>query len=427
MARIPSSPEYCASAQPQAAQLDASSLHFMVMATCATASARLSRLLWCRTTGVKCVAYLDSDCGHLVPTFMRSVTPDEYMHGHLAHPRDCCNASQPPRDDFDLVPADPRTTTYGPNWFFCLAHRRATLAMQYRHLPALAHARAELAEALQRGSLKWLVFLDDDSFVAVPTLLRMLAEYDHTLPLQVPCYTRPHSAAPHSTTRAPTGADRPRARQIGDFILSSQQERGKWWVRLFACGGAGTILSAAGVRAANFGACHRTYRRSCLQADWMISGCTAMFNVTALPDPGCHACADDSGGSALLHALEHGCVSAQYKHTNLPFLTSLEDRAMQKEALAMLISRSAIVHIDATWIVHVDGQLRNGGADGLLNLTTLLMSKADPTPRAQRAREAQLARELRLRWWEAGRLAGDRERVRTEHVLNVRRCTSGSQ
>jgi hypothetical protein len=308
------------------------------------------------------------------------VPPSGYLLGHGAGPRHCCKKSVPQRPDYDLVPSDPSRVAYGPNAFFCDEHRQATLASQYRHLPALAHARASLWARWEEASLKWLILLDDDSFVSVPKLVDILRDYDHMVPLQ-----------------------------LGDFILSSLASPDRSWERYFACGGAGTILSGAAVLATKFGICHHAYRRSCLQSDWMINACTMRYNVSALPDPGCHACADESGGSALLYSLQHGCLSAQYADTDLPFVTRIEDEALRRKARALLISRPAIVHVSSQ---EVEERVDPG-----LNMSALLLSKAAPVSPRQRTREQDLAHELRARWESASH-----ENRHPEQMLNVRRC-----
>ena len=47
--------------------------------------------------------------------------------------------------------------------FFCRQHRAATLEAQYRFLPALLHVRS--SPRFERGDLRWVVLVDDDSFV----------------------------------------------------------------------------------------------------------------------------------------------------------------------------------------------------------------------------------------------------------------------
>ena len=47
--------------------------------------------------------------------------------------------------------------------FFCRQHRAATLEAQYCFLPALQHVRS--SPRFERGDLRWVVLVDDDSFV----------------------------------------------------------------------------------------------------------------------------------------------------------------------------------------------------------------------------------------------------------------------
>ena len=64
----------------------------------------------------------------------------------------------------------------GDKGFFCSEHRQRTLTAQYRFLPALRLARRSVE--YHSGTAQWIVLLDDDSFVFVDRLKRMLARYD---------------------------------------------------------------------------------------------------------------------------------------------------------------------------------------------------------------------------------------------------------
>ena len=56
--------------------------------------------------------------------------------------------------------------------FFCRAHRAMTLSAQYRYLPALQYVRSSAAFAA--GRFRWIVLVDDDSFVFGENLRRLL-------------------------------------------------------------------------------------------------------------------------------------------------------------------------------------------------------------------------------------------------------------
>jgi len=141
--------------------------------------------------------------------------------------------------------------------FFCSPHRAATLPSQYRFLPALRHVQT--SDAFTSGAFKWVVIIDDDTYVYVPRLLWLLARLDPKTPI----YT-------------------------GDFIASGDATRHK--VPRFACGGGGSVLSAEALRRMDVTKCMRLYHGRCMQSDWMIGGCAHMHNVSALRSLGCGTC-----------------------------------------------------------------------------------------------------------------------------------------
>ena len=344
---------------------------------------RLHTLTWCQK--VHCTAVLDGPCAHRIPAFMRFDFDRKRFAGG---PSNCCDHSIPQHDDLDLVPQNPHKTTYGPNAFFCDPHRNNTLAAQYHYLPALARARTRFHLALENQSLKWLILVDDDSYVSVQQLVHILQDYDHQLPLY-----------------------------LGDFISSSFASSE---FDLFACGGGGLIFSSAAVLRTQFASCHSAYRRSCLQSDWMIHGCVKMYDVTAVKKSGCHACADDSGGFALLHNLEKGCLSAQYEGLDFPFITNIKDAARRWHAMASLISLPAIVHLgEQVW-------------EPGFNSTDLLLAKAEMVPEHNRTREALLVRQLMQDLWKSSKKPEDlglpahevlpQQIAKYLALLNTRKC-----
>ena len=117
-----------------------------------------------------------------------------------------------------------------------------------------------------------MTVVDDDSRDALPTLLRVLGEYDHELPLQ-----------------------------LGDFV-PSVAVNATHWKRPFACGGAGTVLSRTAVGRIEWGRCMRDFGGSCMQSDWMIGRCLEAANVTAVVGRGCGTCVARAGFAATAHS-----------------------------------------------------------------------------------------------------------------------------
>ena len=141
--------------------------------------------------------------------------------------------------------------------FFCEPHRAVTLPAQYRFLPALQHVAA--SPAFTGGKFRFVVLVDDDSYVFVRRLLWLLSRIDHKRPLY-----------------------------LGDFGASP--EAILLGVKRFACGGGGSVLTAGALRRMDLAACTRRYHAMCMQSDWMIGGCAMSYNVTALGELGCNTC-----------------------------------------------------------------------------------------------------------------------------------------
>lgn len=99
--------------------------------------------------------------------------------------------------------------------FFCEGHRAATLRAQYRFLPALQMVRC--SPAFVAGRFRWIVLVDDDSFVFPRKLRWLLSRLDHSKPLY-----------------------------LGDFGSSGEATRMR--IPHFACGGGGSVLSAAALK-----------------------------------------------------------------------------------------------------------------------------------------------------------------------------------
>ena len=249
--------------------LQATEVRFMILSSCLH-SERLQLADWTWCSEVKCWAYLDTDCKASLAASIRAVrvvTPREYLMDHFLPSRNgsaCCE------------PAVRQSNTssswdgLGPSSFFCTPHRQLTFSAQacrsacpshmandplsapparpppqYRFLPALAHGRAGSMAELKDGRLKWLVLVDDDSSVLLPRLLSVLAPYDDQARIQ-----------------------------LGDFLVddASSGAAQDQWLRPFACGGAGTVLSAGAARATDFAGCAMRYQHACLQSDWVSQG-----------------------------------------------------------------------------------------------------------------------------------------------------------
>lgn len=315
--------------QPSMRELQASQLLAVIMSSCVTVH-KLLKLTWCNAnytlSAPRCVAYLsdDGNCSAQVPSFIRAVGIEEYFERTVHEgPPSCCNQSIPEHPTVTLLPPRP-SVIYGPNEFFCNQHRIKTLAAQYRFLPALAHARKQHDIHFRDGSLQWLLVLDDDAHVSMPLLLHALAAYDPSIPVHV-----------------------------GDFIPGFPEDNR--WERVFACGGAGNLFSAAAVVLTQFERCHAIYRRSCLQSDWMVSGCAALHEVVALPDAACHVCGTcvepncDSLIRPMLRALRSGrCLSAQHTHSvsHWFFIAQHPRRELSRQLQHLMIRAPAILHLD---------------------------------------------------------------------------------
>lgn len=171
--------------------------------------------------------------------------------------------------------------------FFCKVHIAMTLASQYRFLPALQFLReAEpYAAGWRSGALGWLALVDDDSYVDMGRLARLLLA----------------GGAAHARL------DESQPLYLGDMA-------GPWANSAFACGGAGSILSRAAVQRTDFGECSRNLNETCAQSDWMIGACVKHAGVRTLNEFSCGLCAtscDQPRFEKLQHAVKSGCAFAQ--------------------------------------------------------------------------------------------------------------------
>ena len=155
--------------------------------------------------------------------------------------------------------------------FFCSSHRRLTLTAQYRYLPALALVKR--TEPFASGRTQWVVLVDDDSYVFVRRLRRLLSGYRSTQPLM-----------------------------LGEF-------RGD---NAYACGGAGAVLSRAALLHLDLATCIARTRRRCLQSDWQLGECVRAARRPAIhldARHGCGTCAATSrnGSDRYAGAPPAGC------------------------------------------------------------------------------------------------------------------------
>ena len=136
------------------------------------------------------------------------------------------------------APPPPASCCRGKTGFFCSKHRRRTLSAQYRFLPALSLATK--LDPIVSGRTQWVVLLDDDSFVFVRRLRRMLVtQYKHAQSQPV---------------------------MLGEFKSDTS----------YACGGAGAVLSRSALLRLNVDACIARTRRRCMQSDWQLGECVRM-------------------------------------------------------------------------------------------------------------------------------------------------------
>ena len=91
-------------------------------------------------------------------------------------PRDCCNETANRSTVGGVIGSAASSSS-----FFCRSHRAQTLRAQYRFLPALRHVKA--SAAFRAGRFRWVVLVDDDSFVFVRNARRCQRN-----PRPTPCF-----------------------------------------------------------------------------------------------------------------------------------------------------------------------------------------------------------------------------------------------
>lgn len=158
--------------------------------------------------------------------------------------------------------------------FFCSRHRKRTLASQYRFLPALQWAKRQVTHTPSNGRLTsvggtchrqqryysydWVALVDDDSYVFVNNLARLLA-----------------SKCPDESLH------------LGDFYVDHHTGKPS-----FACGGGGSIFSRGALDVMDIAKCirisedHAEKKIWCQQSDWMIGMCARMHNVNLVDQHG---------------------------------------------------------------------------------------------------------------------------------------------
>ncbi|KAL1518892.1 hypothetical protein AB1Y20_003167 [Prymnesium parvum] len=228
----------------QTTSLRLSQIIFMVMGSTRYRQRTLrTQRTWCSIDGVRCLFFSD----------------DSPVAGG-----DSVGHSELDREPFPSVrvraPRPPRSccTRRGRSKsFFCEHHRLITLQAQYRFLPALQVVRT--SAAFKAGKFRWVVLVDDDSFVFPRRLRWLLSRLDYR-----------------------------KLVYLGDF--GSSGEATQMHIPHFACGGGGSILSAAALERMELMDCLRQFRGRCMQSDWMIGGCARRHNVSFLRELGCGTC-----------------------------------------------------------------------------------------------------------------------------------------
>ena len=176
--------------------LEASQLLIVIVASCTRPKQlRVADETWCSPhyhAGVRCVAYLD--CDEPPPTTAAEVVPaSEYVVPWHAPHEQCCD------DRVEFLSPD-GWDGIGPSRYYCVGsssyarHAAQTLPAQYRFVPALRHATS----MHMRDETRWLVMVDDDSWVAVSRLLQVLGEYNYEEPLQASPAPSSHRFRPSS-------------------------------------------------------------------------------------------------------------------------------------------------------------------------------------------------------------------------------------
>lgn len=262
------------------AELETSDIQFVVMSSKKLRQkAHLAHRTWCSIAGVRCLFVVDGYFGDghgndLSPMF-------KVPKGRSIDPARCCK---------------------GGRGFFCGQHRQETLPAQYRFLPALQHAK--YLPHVQSGEVRWVVVVDDDSFVFMANLLKLL----RTLNPQDALY-------------------------FGDVHPG----------RSIVCGGGGSVFSIGAIRKMDIGRCISAMHRVCMQSDWMLGECAQRAGVTMLKQFGCHTCA--AGTRKWYAKVERALPRCYFMQEVDPFL----DRLPFNTATPAIIHGIALDRLDDTF------------------------------------------------------------------------------
>lgn len=224
--RMPSTAQLSSAVQRNSEhQLVGSEILFVLLSSCALPGRlRLADETWCgpHHDGVQCWAYMDCDqmsTGEMPLTSVQTVTPSEYLIPWHAPAQDCCSPAKRPGGP----------DGFGPSRYYCAntseyaAHVAQTLPAQYRFLPALHHASTT---HLGEGK-RWLVMVDDDSWVTIPRLLHVLGQHNHKEPLQVSTWRCPHPSMPPRPT-APAHAHACACKRVHTHVRPSPLAVGRF-------------------------------------------------------------------------------------------------------------------------------------------------------------------------------------------------------
>ncbi len=315
--RLVSSEAMDALREGSGASQEAKSVIFVVMGSCAK-KIRMYNLdrTWCdieHHSGVECWVYVDCEIIN-APSVrsLRLIPPSEYLEleGAVAHaPRmNCCNQSNKNNEN---CPGSSR------------ANQLSSLAAQYRYLPAIQHAVSKNKARFKDGGASWLVVVDDGTWVTMPRLLDVLSRYKPGVNVQ-----------------------------LGDFVIAPTYNE-THWKRPLACGGAGTILSAAAAVTVDWNKCMRLFHNSCMQSDWMIGRCLNEY-PEILPDLSfsCGACSRDTVyDSVQTNRIEDLAMNRKcaFSHvtSEIPFLdiSSDKNKPTRLSWITHVIASSATLHL----------------------------------------------------------------------------------
>jgi len=213
---------------PTWSALAVSQIQFVVMSSkLLRFKAHLVHRTWCAIPGARCLFVVDGYFGD--------------GRGHNLEPM-----LKVPR----VRSINTRSCCKGGKGFFCGRHRQETLPAQYRFLPALNHAKN--LEGVRNGEVRWVIVVDDDSFVFMGNLVRLLASLDSR-----------------------------KAVYFGDFHPG----------REVVCGGSGSVFSVTALQQMDIGRCISAMHHMCMQSDWMFGECARRGGVGLLKQYTCGTCA----------------------------------------------------------------------------------------------------------------------------------------